>query len=114
MKKIFIFFIVLFTLVGCGNKLTEDDKTNLNNMLIKEAKQIFEVDAWINGGIKEGTYTLTLKDLKEKMNKDISKYINPHTEEMCDIEKSKIDFIVKKQKEENKTNYEINVTLVCE
>ncbi len=114
MKKIFILLVLIFSLFGCGKKLTEEQEKKLNNMLMQEAKEIFEVDEWINGGIKEGTYTVTLRDIKEKMNKDISKYVNPNTDEMCDLDKTKIDFIVSKQKKENLTDYNIEITIACE
>ena len=113
-KVVSIFLIMLFILSGCTNKVVEDKMETLKKDLNEKAKEIFGTDEWTKGGVKEGTYTVTLRDIKEKMNKDVSEYKNPDTNKECDLDKTKIDFIVSTQKEEGKTNYKIKITLVCD
>lgn len=113
MKKIILIIFIALLVVGC-DKLSEKQIKELKDKLMIQAKEIFETDLWINGGIKEATYTLTLRDLKEKMKLDISEFKNPNTNEFCNIDKSKIDFKVLKQLEPDKTNYKLEVTVVCD
>lgn len=113
MKKVILIVFMALLVVGCG-KLTEAQIKDLEDKLMVQAKDIFETDVWTKGGIKEGTYTLTLRDLKEKMDIDISEFKNPKTNESCNIDKTKIDFIVLKQDKPDKTNYKLEVTVVCE
>lgn len=113
-KLVSIFLIMIFILSGCTDKVKEDKMELLKKDLNDKAKEIFGTKEWTKGGIKEGVYTVTLRDIKEKMNKDISAYINPDTKKACDLDKTKIDFIVSKQKEEGKTNYKIKLTLICD
>lgn len=111
MKKILLIVLIVFLVVGCDS--SEKLNNELEKKLMNQAKEIFETDAWTKGGINVGTYTLTLRDLKEDMKLDISEYKNSNTDEACDIDKSKIDFIVSEQTEPDKTNYELKVTIVC-
>lgn len=115
LKIVNILILSLILLMGCTNKSKyEKEYKEMKSNLTEEAKKIFLTDEWIKGRVKEDTYTLTLKDLKQNLNLDISKYKNPETKKECDDEKSKIDFIVSRQTEPDKTNYTLNVTLVCE
>lgn len=113
MKKIILIIFIALLIVGC-DKLNNKQMKELEEKLMIQAKEIFETELWTNGGIKVATYTLTLRDLKEKMKKDISEFKNPNTNEVCNIDKSKIDFIVLEQVEPDKTNYKLKVTVVCE
>lgn len=113
MEIIFIILLLTLFITGCESR-SEKKLNQLKSDLQKEAEKIFLTDAWTKGGIKEGTYTLTLSDLKKNLNVDISKYKNPETNSVCDDTESKIDFIVSRQTEPDKTNYKLKVTLVCE
>ncbi len=113
MKKIILIVFIALLVIGC-NKLSEKQIKELESKLMEQAEEIFITDLWTNGGIKTGTYTLTLRDLKEKMKLDISEFKNPNTKEYCDIDKSKIEFVVSEQKEPDKTNYQLKVAVICE
>jgi hypothetical protein len=115
MKKILILFTTILLVCCCNsNKKIEKEKIEeLNSKLMQYAKEIFETEAWTKGGIKEGTYTVTLKDLKEKILVDVSDFKNPITNKLCDMNKTKIDFIVSRQLEPEKTNYKIETTVDC-
>ena len=115
MKKALIILMILL-LVGCNSK-TETKPVKSHEEILKEqlmtyAKEIFERDEWLKGGIREDTYTITLRDLQDHLYKDITQFVNEE-EKQCDLDQTKIEFIVEKLTEEGKTNYKYNIVLVC-
>lgn len=115
MKKIFSVILVLILIVGCKNNninKEEDLNKKLTDKLKEYSYNIFD-DTWTKGGVKEGTYTITLKDLKDNLNYDISMFKNSKDKE-CNYEETKIEFIVKTQIVPNETNYETKYYVVCD
>lgn len=113
MEIIFIILLLTLFITGCKSR-SEKEFKKLKSNLRNEAEKIFLNSEWTKGGVLEGTYTVTLNDLNKELKVDISDYKNPETGEKCDDTKSKIDFVVNRQTEPDKTNYKLNVTLVCE
>jgi hypothetical protein len=112
--KMMITILLMFVLItGCTKKAKEDELSILKENLNKVAEKVFITDKWTKGGIKEDTYTLTLKELSEHNQLKLEDYKNPKTGNLCDSEKSNIKFIVGKETEPNKTNYELKINLVC-
>lgn len=112
-KKIGLLLISFLLIVGCTktkDKLTNNDE--LYAYLEQYGNKVFN-DAWVNGGIREGTYTVTLKDMEDNLNYDVSIFKNTKGES-CDKEKTKVEFIVNEQIEPNKTNYEFKYYLFCD
>lgn len=115
MKKILSIIIVLVLIVGCkNNNVNKDNELNetLTDKLKEYSYNIFD-DEWTKGGIKEDTYTITLKDLKENLNYDVSMFKNSEGKD-CNYEETKIEFIVKTQIVPDATNYETKYYVVCD
>lgn len=115
MKKIFNIIIVLILIVGCKDNNINNEKElkeELTDKLKEYSYNIFD-ETWTKGGIKEDTYTITLRDLKEKLNYDISMFKNSKDKD-CNYDETKIEFIVKTQIIPNVTNYETKYYIVCD
>ena len=59
------------------------------------------------------TYHMSLKEMQDINKYDISMFINPETGKQCDLEKTKIEFVVKSSTS-TKTEYSFNPVVVCE
>ena len=107
MKKIIILGVsILFLTAGCVSaKQAKSLKATLKNY----GEAIYGSNGWENGGIKTGTYTTTLRQLGEDYGYDISEF----KKEKCNLDKTKIEYVVKTQKKALKTNGEIKVILDC-
>lgn len=123
MKKIGIMLIMLLLVCGCGKKNdkgVEEPKTidfeskreELNNKLLEYGKLVYENDTWIYGDIEKGVYFMTLKEMSERNKYDISMFVNPETNEACDVETTKIEFYID-GKDGNKNTYHYNPVLDC-
>lgn len=119
MKKILLILILgIVLLTGCKNKpldnkdLEKENEVKLETKLKEFANNIFD-DKWTKGGIKVGTYTVTLKDITEKMKYDTSMFKNTKGKN-CNDEETKIEFVVETQIVPDKTNYEIKYMLSCQ
>ncbi|MEG2457401.1 MAG: hypothetical protein RSB41_00730 [Bacilli bacterium] len=117
MKKIclvVLFNVLLVLSTGCTKKNEFEKEYKLMNDTLKAySEKVFFNDNWLKGGIKEGEYTVSLKDMKEKLMYDTKMFVNPKTNKSCDEELTKVVFTVKTQTAPNLTNYEIKNTLVC-
>lgn len=123
MKKIIIFGLFLL-LVGCqnmtpsNNKLS-DDEINLKyeemkNKLIEYGKLVYENKQWLNEKSEIITTDMSLRDLSERNGYDISMFVNPETGKKCDLDNSKIEFIISNVDDLENIEYKFNPILVCE
>jgi formyltetrahydrofolate synthetase len=115
--KMIITIILMITLiVGCTKNETKEENEidKLRNMLTKVAEKTFLTDEWTKGGIREDIYTITLIELAQHNQLKLVDYKNSKTGNLCDEQMSNIQFIVNKQTEPDKTNYELKVNLICE
>ena len=67
----------------------------------------------MNGGVEPNSYKVTLGEFKDK-GKDISMFVNPITEEKCNLENTYGRFVVLGELENGKTDYIYDVVLSCE
>lgn len=126
MKKI-ILALLLIVLTGCSNDCPEcevcepcnnDEEIlsakaeELKNKLLEYGKLIYENDNWLNGNIEAGTYFMTLSEMSERNGYDISMFVNPITNETCDLENTRIEFIVESSTD-TETQYSYNTVLDC-
>ena len=125
MKKLLLIVIILLITAGCGKceecedcqKVLEEykiaiSKETLENKLIEYGKLVYENDTWLKGGIEPRIYFMTLKELNERNGYDISMFVNPTSKEMCDLENTRIEFIVE-EKTQGETIYKFNAKLDC-
>lgn len=128
MKKIFIISICLIALAGCNKKEKKEEvkvdetkeeekiiaskKSELEEKLLEYGKLVYENDTWLNGGIEPFTYFMTLKEMNERNKYDINMFVNPVTGESCNLDNTRVEFIVK-EKTTDKTIYEWNTVLDC-
>lgn len=126
MKKIILMLLIAMMLVGCSQKCPEcsscEEQINnykieqkekeLKDKLIEYGKLVYENDNWLKSGIDAGTYLMTLNELSERNNYDISMFVNPITGAACDKEKTRIEFILK-EKADGNPKYEFNPVLDC-
>lgn len=109
MKKIFIVLCLAILLAGCTNdcekcevkecekcetkecdeKLTFN-KTDLEETLVNYGNLIYNNKYWINDNTKAGTYSMTLKEMYEVNDYDISMFLD----NKCKLNTTKIEFIV--------------------
>ena len=127
MKKVLLILITILLLTGCSskNETTEEiittkpvvDKkeklTEAENILLNYGKLIYENDTWTKGNVQVMTYHMSLKEMQDINKYDISMFINPETGKQCDLEKTKIEFVVKSSTS-TKTEYSFNPVVVCE
>ena len=66
---------------------------------------IYNNDKSINGGLEPNTYNITLREL-QKMEYDISMFINIGNKEQCDLDNSYGIFKILGTTDDGKTNYE--------
>jgi len=116
--------LVVFLLCGCGN-VEKIDSENLSkneielkykemeNKLIEYGKLVYENEQWLNENAVEITTAMTLKDLSERNGYDITMFINPETKEKCNIDNTKIEFIINDVSDLNNIKYKFNPILVC-
>ncbi len=121
MKKALIVLVFILMLCGCQDKKEENNNNDVDvkyeemkDKLIEYGKLIYENDQWLKGGIEPGTYYMNLRDMSERNNYDISMFINPLSNEKCDVDETRIEFIVKDTTTDEKTDYEFNPVLVCD
>lgn len=125
MKKTLLIILILLFATGCGkcetcedcNKVLEEYKITtskevLENKLIEYGKLVYENDTWLKGGIEPRTYFMTLKELNERNGYDISMFVNPISKEVCNLENTRIEFIVE-EKTQGETKYKFNAKLDC-
>jgi len=119
MKKYFIIFLLLFLLSGCDKKeqkIQEENDNKYEQMqekLIEYGKLVYENDQWLNQDVDTITSVMTLKDLYERNHYDISMFVNPVTGEQCDLEKTKIVFILSGKKSDGTQNYKFEPYVDC-
>ncbi|MEG1015339.1 MAG: hypothetical protein RR228_00575 [Bacilli bacterium] len=115
-KVIFVLvFVCLMFLGGCSKETDKSFKYDeLKDKLVSYGTLIY--DSYITGKttLKEGVYSTTIKEMKERIGHDTSMFVNPNTNKSCDTTKTKIELIVKKPLEDGKPNYEFKPTLVCD
>ena len=103
MKKGLTVFLILFLLVGCNNtETTKPDekpketryltKMEMNEKLFGYATEIYNAKTYTKVEKTDGEYFISLKNLKEKYNYDISMFLNPTTHDKCDQEKTGVSF----------------------
>ncbi|MGM9875232.1 MAG: hypothetical protein ACI32H_04865 [Bacilli bacterium] len=103
MKRVLTVFLILFLLVGCNNNKEskpEDKKEQIkyltkmemNEKLFGYATEIYNSKTYTKVEKTNGEYFISLKNLKEKYNYDISMFLNPTTHEKCDQEKTGVSF----------------------
>ena len=102
MKRVLTVFLVLFLLVGCNNKESKPEdkkeqikyltKIEMNEKLFGYATEIYNNKTYTKVEKTNGEYFISLKNLKEKYNYDISMFLNPTTHEKCDQEKTGVSF----------------------
>lgn len=126
MKKIFIVLCLAILLAGCTNdcekckvkqcekcetkecdeKLTFN-KTDLEETLVNYGNLIYNNKYWINDNTKVGTYSMTLKEMYEVNDYDISMFLD----NKCKLNTTKIEFIVSQVSP--KFEYKFNTVLDC-
>ena len=126
MKKIFIVLCLTILLAGCTNdcekcevkecekcetkecdeKLTFN-KTDLEETLVNYGNLIYNNKYWINDNTKAGTYSMTLKEMYEVNDYDISMFLD----NKCKLNTTKIEFIVSQVSP--KFEYKFNPVLDC-
>lgn len=98
-------------------KLTQEEINlkydEMKSKLIEYGKLIYENDTWTKGNVQVMTYHMSLKEMQDINKYDISMFINPETGKQCDLEKTKIEFVVKSSTS-TKTEYSFNPVVVCE
>ena len=110
MKKIILLITIVLLTFGCGkNDNVKEERNEVVKTLESYAEEIFNTEAWMSGGIKEGTYSVNVKDMKEKMGYDVTMFENAE----CDLENTKVEFVVTKQTHNEKTNYSFNYIYDC-
>lgn len=102
MKRVLTVFLILFLLVGCNNKESKPEdkkeqikyltKIEMNEKLFGYATEIYNNKTYTKVEKTNGEYFISLKNLKEKYNYDISMFLNPTTHEKCDQEKTGVSF----------------------
>lgn len=102
MKKKIIILLMLFLLVGCNNQETKPadkkdeikylTKDEMSAKLFSYATEIYKEKSYTKVNKTNGEYFISLKDLKEKYNYDISMFLNPETHKSCDQDKTGISF----------------------
>lgn len=104
--------VVVGIVIGVIFKYPSVDRTEerLKEKLKFTAKEVFETEAWMKGGVNPDTYVATLDDLKNKLGKDITMF----EKYKCDMNNTKVELIVLKQEESKETNYKYNIVLDCE
>lgn len=122
MKKISLIILMIVLFAGCSS--TKEDtkpkeelgynKDVLEAKLLEYGKMVYDNDTWLKGGIEPLTYYMTLKEMSERNNYDISMFVNTKTKKPCDPENTKIEFIVSTQTKEGETNYKYNPVLDCD
>ena len=118
MRKILLVCLCLL-LVGCqDNEPFDIDKINLKykemeDKLVEYGKLVFENDQWLNENSQVLNTFMNLRDLFEENGYDISMFINPETNEQCDLDASMIEFIISDVSNVNDIKYEFNPVLVC-
>lgn len=109
MKKYSILISILL-LCGCNKAdIKKQKETEIKEHLYTMVDKIFSKEEWMNGRVKVDTYTLTLHDLEYMLGNDITL----EKENNCDVNNTKVEFIVKEPTGPNKTNYEYNFILDC-
>ena len=98
-------------------KLTQEEINlkydEMKSKLIEYGKLIYENDTWTKGNVQVMTYHMSLKEMQDINKYDISMFINPETGKQCDLEETKIEFVVKSSTS-TKTEYSFNPVVVCE
>ncbi len=102
MKKGLTVFLILFLLVGCNKETTKTNekpeetkyltKMEMNEKLFGYATEIYNAKTYTKVEKTDGEYFISLKNLKEKYNYDISMFLNPTTYDKCDQEKTGVSF----------------------
>lgn len=102
-----LILIIIFVVLFVNPSNTQD---RLEYKLKEYGKKYFENDTWLNGGIAQGVYSVSLQDLEEKLKEDISVF-NKYN---CDVENTRVEFVVGKEIEKGKTNFSYNIILDCD
>jgi len=85
----------------------------MENQLIKYGELVYVNMQWINDDAEPTSSFMTLKELHEINEYDISMFINPLTNKQCDLEKTKIEFIISDVSDLDNIVYEFVPVLVC-
>ena len=115
--------LVFCILLLCGCENTDNNEISdeeidlkykeMKNKLIEYGKLVYENEQWLNDEAVETTTAMKLKDLSERNGYDISMFVNPETNEQCDLENTRIEFIISDVTDLNHIKYEFNPILVC-
>ena len=123
MKKILSICLCILLLVGCGKKEEKpspapqkpvDNTAILEEKLVEYGKTLYESSPkWTNGNIEPAIYYTTLEEMKRIYGFDTSMFVNFKTNEKCNAEETRIEFIVTSKKSETKTKYTFKPVLSC-
>lgn len=134
MKKLLLVCLFLTILTGCQNKdenvldfneslNNNEDYENIdinarynlmNEQLISYGKLIFENDEWLNINAKPVTMFVSLTELSEKFNYDVSMFFDPETGVSCNFDNSGIEFIISEVIAAEDIDYKFNPILKCD
>lgn len=117
--------ILIIVIVLFGYKLKKDFSINLSdnyinnqytlmhNKMIEYGSLIYENEQYLNEDTNIMISSMTLNEISIDYGYDISMFVNPETEELCDLEKSRIEFIVSDVFDKENIIYEFNPILIC-
>ena len=116
MTKKIMLILCLFLLVGCKNMDTDNEITDeeikvkydeMENKLFEYGKSFYDNNDLSS---EDQVVTITLNDLNEIYDYDISMFVNPKTGEQCNLDETQIEFY---KSEKDDLEYNINPIVIC-
>lgn len=120
--KMIIIICSCLLLLGCqdnnNNGLTDKEiklkYEEMKDKLIEYGKLVYENEQWLNKNSKIVRTYMTLRDLSLNNQYDISMFVNPKTGKKCNLDNTKIEFIISNVDDLENIEYKFNPILVCD